>query len=115
MNESTLLKLSFVFSILGILIILFISETSSIELYKISDITNENLDKNVKIIGTIRNIIDTPEILITNIEDDSGTITIAIFKEENLVLEKHWQIEVIGKVTEYKDQLEIIADQVKVI
>ncbi len=116
MNENILLKLSLVFSILGILIILFISETSSIDLIKISEITKENLDEKVRIQGIIKTTADTPELLIINIEDETGTIIIILFKNsEEIILKENQKVEVVGKVMEYKDQLEISVDQIKVI
>ena len=116
MNENILLKLSLVFSILGILIILFISETSSIDLIKISEITKENLDEKVRIQGIIKTTEDTPELLIINIEDETGTIIIILFKNsEEIILKENQKVEVVGKVMEYKDQLEISVDQIKVI
>ncbi|MBT3691207.1 hypothetical protein HOG16_03130 [Candidatus Woesearchaeota archaeon] len=115
MNENTLLKCSLLFSILGILAILFISETSSIELSKISDLTKESIEEKVRIIGEIKTIGDSPGLIILNLEDDTGTITVMLFKnEEEIPLEKNQRVEVIGTITEYKDQLEIIADQIKV-
>ena len=116
MNENTLLKLSLIFSILGILIVLFISETVPVKLYEISEITEEKIDETVRIQGTVKRTSDTPEILIINLEDETGTITIILFKnDEEISLEKNQRVEIIGNVTEYKDQLEIVADQIKVI
>ncbi len=116
MDENTLLKCSLLFCILGILAILFISETSSISLSKVSDITKENLEEKVRVEGYIKTIGDSPGLIILNLEDDNGTITVMLFKnEEEIALEKNQKVEIIGVLTEYKGQLEIIADQIKVI
>jgi RecJ-like exonuclease len=114
MNEKTLLKISLIFSILGILLILFISENTSIDLSNISEITKENIDEKVRIQGIVTNIVETESLTILNVKDNTGKITIIIF-EIGIGLQKDQRVEIIGSVTDYEDQLEIMADQIKKI
>lgn len=115
MDENTLLKFSLLFSILGILTILFISETVSIDLSKISDITQENIDEKVRLQGTITAVGESPGLLILTLEDETGKITVMIFKDNDTIIEKNLHVEIIGIVSEYKNNVEIIADEIKVV
>jgi DNA/RNA endonuclease YhcR with UshA esterase domain len=114
MDENKLLKISLVFSLLGILVILYISETVSPPLTKIVDITKEKIDEKVKIQGVLISIINTKTISILNIEDHTGKINVILF-ENKTNLQKNQKVEVLGTITEYKDHIEIIADQIKTI
>ena len=114
MDENKLLKIALIFTLLGILLILFLSESMSIPLTKISDISKDNLDEKVKIRGTLTRVTETGNITILNIKDTTGEITILLF-DENPNLEKNQEAEILGTITEYEDQLEIIADQIKTI
>ena len=52
---------------------------------------------------------------ILNVRDNTGEITTIIFKEEKINLSKNDLIEVEGKVSKYKDKIEIIADLIILI
>ena len=114
MKDETLLKISFCCSLLGILIILFITENLEIPESNIANITKEDLDKTVSVSGKIGYITETPGLLIINLQDKTGNITAIVFKEENITLEKNQIITIEGRVIEYKDQLEIQADLLKI-
>ena len=89
MDEKFLLKLSLIFSLLGILLILFISENSSLSTSKISDISNKQLDTNVKIKGTIGHITELENLVLFTLEDKTGKINIILFTDNvgpNLIM-----------------------------
>jgi len=116
MDENFLLKISLIFSLLGILAILYISETTTIDLSEISQLTKGDLDKKVRVNGIINSIGESPGLIIVNIEDENSKITIIAFKENsNTTLEKNQNVEVLGTLTEYNGELEIIADTIKAI
>ena len=112
MKETTLLKLSVIVSIIGIFSLLIIAETTSLEITKISEINKKDLETKVKIQGKILSIRETPGLYILTITDNTATIPIIVFKEDELELEKNKQFVVIGKLTEYKNELEIIAERI---
>ena len=113
MDEKFLLKLSLAFSLLGILLILFISENTDLPISKISDITNKQIDTTIKIKGTIEHLTELENLILFSLKDKTGKINIILFTDETLNLKQNQKIELIGKVIEYKNTIEIMADQIK--
>ena len=113
MQEKALLKIAMVCSLIGIFIILVIVERLEISESNISSINKNDLDEKVKIKGYINFVRETPGLLILNIQDDTGNITAIVFKEDNMNLNKGDLIEIYGLVKEYKGNLEIEADSIK--
>ena len=72
----------------------------------------ENLDDFVKVKGNIESFYETPGLYLINIVDDSGIITVVVFKEDEINLIEVEFIEVMGSVVEYGDEIEIIAKEI---
>ncbi len=115
MEEKNLLKIALISSLFGVLLILFISEKTDLSMSNIANITNSSIDQKVKIKGYITSLAETPGLYILNVRDNTGEITTIIFKEEKINLSKNDLIEVEGKVSKYKDKIEIIADLIILI
>lgn len=113
MEEKTLLKLSLIVSLIGLLILIIILENIEIKEYHIKDLTKKDLEKEVKIKGTITRVTETPGLYIFNLKDKTGEIAGVIFKEEPLNITTNQKVEVLGKIKEYKDKLEIEVEQLK--
>jgi len=113
MKESTLLKLSLASSLIGILILLFIVQSTELPITEIKDIDKSKIDTIIKVKGTIQSISETPGLYIINLKDKTGEITAIIFKEEEIQFYKNQELEIKGQITVYKDKLEIIAKQIK--
>ena len=114
MQAKTLLKLSLIISVIGIFTLLLIIEKIEIKNSDISNISNYSLDQKVKVKGFISSVKNLPGILILTLRDNSGEITVIVFKEEEIELKKDMLIEVEGTLKEYKGKLEIEADKIKV-
>lgn len=112
MNEKNLFKISLLCSLIGILIILIISERLETPAIKISEINSELLEKQVKISGNITNILQYPGIFIISVKDSTGEIKVVTF-EENIQLEKGLAVEIEGIIKKYKGSLEIEAKQIR--
>lgn len=108
-------KIAAIIAIIGIFIILMIGETAEIPKLQIKDINQDLLNKEIKVIATTTKIKNTPNVLIADIQDSTGEITMVAYKEEKIYLEKQEKIEVIGKVIDYKGRLEIQALQIRLI
>lgn len=113
MKEENLLKISLICAIFGILIILFVSENTSLENSNISNLTKDQIETKVAVLGIVEYVTETPGLLILRIKDNTGNITIIAFKEDNITIEKGQLIYVEGKLVEYKNELEIQADLIK--
>ena len=105
MIEKNLLKTALVCAIIGILIILSISENIEIKKSNIINITRENIEENVKIIGKISSLTETDELIIMNVEDETGKITVITFKNQDLNLTENQIVEIEGEVIDYKGKI----------
>lgn len=110
MKDKTLLKFSLVWSIVGIILLLFIAEYSEPSKINIID-SEDNLGKTVKINGKVLSFVSKPTVTFIEIEDYSGKIVVVSF--DKLERPKCSNLEVSGKVKLYKGNLEIIADSIK--
>lgn len=114
MQDPNLFKVSLIIASIGTFLILLLSEYSEVELTNIQDLNKEQLETRVRVEGIILSIRETPGLYLLKIKDSSGTIPLVIFKEDPLMLERGAQIEVIGKLTEYKNEFEIIVERIKI-
>ena len=115
MKESTLLKLSIVFSLLGTIVLFYISSSISIEETTVNKITSGSSGEYVLVKGAIASISDKESIMIIDIEKNEK-IPVVLFKNDlnNMIeLKKGDFVEVRGKTEEYKGRIEIIADEIR--
>lgn len=113
MKESTLLKVSLACSLVGILIIIILSEKMAVPELDIGSISDSLVDKQVKIKGEIIGIRENPGIVILNIKDRSGSIKTVAFKEDGLNLNRGNLVEVTGKVKKFEEEVELEADFIR--
>jgi DNA/RNA endonuclease YhcR with UshA esterase domain len=106
-----LLPLCLGISLIGIIILLFISTTQPSQI-NIEQINSKLLNKKVQVQGSIFNIrsFEDSNFQIISIKDGTGKIDITTNKILNL--ENNQKIIVIGKITTYKEFLQIQADKI---
>lgn len=116
MQEKTLLILSLVGSLLGIFILFFISNNLELDKSSIDKITFSDVDKNVKVMGNVEEIFENEKVMILEI-NQLQKMKVVIFKDNNesIDIKKNDYIEVIGKVEEYENELEIIGKRVRIV
>jgi len=112
MEEKNLLKVALICSIIGIFIIFIFANRLEPSLVNISDVSASLLDQSVKIQGAVDSIRITPSVIILSVKDDSGSIKVVAFSQDNSELVKGQLVEILGDVTEYKGILEIEAKKV---
>lgn len=110
MQEITLLKISLISSIIGTIILIILSSTLEPKLIKIKNIKDLDLYKKIKIQGNITSIKNYNDFNILEINDNSGKINIIANGKLNLT--KNQAITVTGKITEYKDELQLQAEKI---
>lgn len=114
MKETTLLKTALVCSLLGLVVLYFISAKIDIKDYRPSQL-NENVGDDVKLIGTISKISQNNNVAFLEI-DYRSPVTVVLFTDDiNLSLKADDKIEVIGEVQEYRGKSEIIAQKIRVV
>lgn len=110
MKDSTLFKGAFIWSIVGLFILLIIAEYS--EPTKINILSSaENLGRTVIISGEITSFASKPTVTFIEVKDTSGEILVVSFSKLKRPICS--TIQVTGKVELYKGTLEIIADEIK--
>ncbi len=115
MNEKNLLKVALICSIIGIFIIFIFADRLEPSLMNISDISDSMIDQSVKIQGEIVSVKSTPSVLIFDVKDDSGSIKIIAFDDEDSEFSNGQLIEVLGDVKDYKGMLEIEAKKINFV
>lgn len=113
--EKNLLRTALVCSIIGIFIILSISENIEIKNLNIAEITKEKLEETVKITGEIISKTDTEDLIIMNVKDSTGEMTVITFKSDDIKLEKNQLVEIQGEVIDYKGKIEIEASRIIIL
>ncbi|MEW6063485.1 MAG: OB-fold nucleic acid binding domain-containing protein [Nanoarchaeota archaeon] len=115
MKESKLLKIAIIGSLIGIIILSYISEKSSLNNSNIREITDKTINEKVKIKGYITSLAESSGLYIITVKDDTGSIRVVVFKEEKINISKSDLIEVEGKITKYKEETEVVADIIRLI
>ena len=113
MRENTLLKISLICSLLGLVALYFISAKIDIKDYKPS-VLNKNVGDDVKLEGQVMKITDNGDVIFVELSQQNP-VNIVMFTNDNVQLRKGDDIEVIGKVQEYNGKNEIIAQKIRVI
>ena len=112
MKTESLLKISFIMMFIGLFAIVFLSDYIEPSLMKIQDMNEFMLDEWVKINGTIIDVQNISATLILTLEDDTASIKVIEYNAKNLEFSEGMTAEVLGKVTEYKGELEISASKI---
>jgi len=115
MKNQTLLKISLIISILGIIILLFLLNIIKPTQIKIKNLDDNYLNQKVELKGIIQGIKTYKEsnFQIITINDSTGKIDITLDNPINIT--KNKSVTVIGKVTEYKNNLQIQADKIELL
>lgn len=114
MNEKRLLKVCLITSVLGIFLLLAVAEFSQPKYYQINGITEKQIDTQIKIEGTITKSKDLPGLFLLDLKDNTSKMIVVAFKDFQINLTKGENISVTGKVAEYNNVLEIIADEITI-
>ncbi|MDD5177657.1 MAG: OB-fold nucleic acid binding domain-containing protein [Candidatus Nanoarchaeia archaeon] len=112
LDESKIIKLSLVCSILGLFLLLIISESISLRNSDISSINSSKLENKIKVKGVIKRVTNKDTVSIINLEDLTGNITVVAFQPKYKFL-KQETIEVEGIVKDNYDQIQLEALKIK--
>jgi len=109
------LKISLLLSLTGILLLLLLSNFLEPKLINISEINDNSINQKTKIQGSIISIRSYKEsnFQVISVKDKTGKIDITTNKILNL--KNNQTITIIGKVTEYKQALQVQADKIFLI
>ena len=107
MDDKTLIQISIVFSIIGIIALYFFSSSVVVDNYEISQMEDSSA---VKVQGTINKVTHKKGITIIELEQTS-VVEVVIY--DNLFFKKNTTLEVIGKVDTYQGKKQVVAEKIK--
>lgn len=125
MNEKNLRDVAIICSLVGLIILFFISQNLDMERTNIGEISVDELGRVVKICGFAKDkFISKKENIFFNLKDETGEIKVVIFKNTAKSIKKKFEMNlyeldeidefcVIGEVNEYKREIEVIGKRVE--
>jgi aspartyl/asparaginyl-tRNA synthetase len=113
MKESTLLKLALTASVLGLILLHIISTQIDVKDYRPAKL-NSNVGEDIRLSGVIKKISDKDGVIFIDVEH-KNKVTVVLFTDDAVNLNKGDNVEVIGEVQDYKGENEIIAKRIAAI
>ena len=110
MKETTLLKISLLCSILGLLALYIASSSIDVKDYR-NGVTK--VDEDVRLAGTIEKITKKDNVAFIKLRQDSRMDVVA-FLNGDMKLGEGDKVEVTGRVQEYNGKEEIVAQKIRV-
>ena len=111
MKDNTFIKLALLWSLIGIFILMLTAVYTEPETVNVVDL-EENLGKTVIVKGVVDHTTYKEKVAFIDLEDNSGKITVVVFDDLPKKVYKKDEISVRGEVEVYKDELEIIAQEI---
>lgn len=112
MKENTLLKVAMICSIIGLVVLYFVSARMELKEYRPS--LSKNIGDDVKLKGTVAKITDKGEVIFIEVIHQNN-LNAVLFTDREIPLKEGDSVEITGTVQEYNGKEEIIADEIKVI
>lgn len=110
MKEKTLLRISIICALVGIFVLYLISDNIVLNESSISNIKNEEIGKDVKIKGVVKDVFNGESLSIITITQPDE---MKIIFYDNVSVSKGDYIEVIGEVDEYNNEREVIGNRMR--
>lgn len=111
MEEKTLVKVSLIVGLLGVLLLHFIS--SGMELKAVNGLEEFEEEEEVKIAGVVGKAVEKDEVVFLDILNEKiEKVDVVLFKDKNISLSEGDYVEISGTVEEYKGEKEVIGNKV---
>ena len=114
MKETTLLKIALACSLVGLVLLYFISIKIEVKNYN-PNILNKNIGDDVRLEGAVAKVTDRGNVIFIEVNQQSPVTVVLFTDENNLKLNNGDNVEIIGKVQEYNGKNEIIAQKIRII
>ena len=111
MQIERLTKIAIIMTIVSLITLYSISTNRNLEEKQINKINNEDIESQLTINGKINRITELEDVYFLELQQISK-ITIVVFKDEKINIEKDDYVEIEGKVDEYNNNLQIIANKI---
>ncbi|MBI2545768.1 hypothetical protein HYV81_01165 [Candidatus Woesearchaeota archaeon] len=112
MRESLLLKVALATSLIGLMLLYFFAERIELDESTISKIDRTDIGNFVKVQGKVTKVYDNKDYTVLQIQQPE-TISVIFFS--NATINEQDNVEIIGRVSEFKGKQQIVADRIRVI
>jgi len=112
MQEKTLLKIAIISALAGIFLLYLVSDNITIDESSIGNIENEEIGRDVKVMGVVEDVFNGEKISIITISQPSD---MKVILYDNVSISEGDYIEVIGEIDEYNGEMEVIGNRVRVV
>lgn len=112
MEEKILLRISLFSSLSGLFVLFIILNFFTIGEKEISEISAEKEGNSVKIRGFVESVKNENGFAIIKVAEIKS-VSALIFTSENISLEKNEEVEIIGKIREYKGKNEVVVERIR--
>ena len=114
MNNKTILIISSIITLIGIISLLIIMQTIQPIKTKINQLDDSKINQKIQLEVQILSIKTYPTFQILRVNDSTGKIDV-ILDKNNILLTQNQKISIIGKINEYKTNLQIQAEKINLI
>ena len=121
MKDEMLMKLSLIISIIGVIaLFIFVQFTEPIKV-SVSRIDDSMLGQNIEVTGQIESFSAKDGNIFFILNDNTGKIKVVMFERDArrtdgaYILAEQSNVSVIGKISLYKSEFEVIASTIKVL
>jgi aspartyl/asparaginyl-tRNA synthetase len=114
MKDNTFLKISLAWSLIGLFALLLLAYFSQPQTIKISDM-EQNVGKSVVLFGTVESASYKDKASFIEISDETGNTTAVLFENPTNKTKAGDRIGVKGKVQFYKNNFELVADEIRCV
>ena len=114
MKEQTLLRWALISTIIGLVVLFFISLNSKVDEIPLAKLEDIEFGRDVKIVGAISRVNSLGKISFVEIVHPKS-VDVVVFTEENMVLRIGDFVEIVGELREFRGEQEIIADKVSLL
>lgn len=111
MKDSTLLRISLTTTIIGLISLFIILQTVELEETSFDSLNDKDEDEIVKIKGVIEKVTNKAELTIITL---SQKVLLKGVIFENITLSKGLEVEVIGRVSNYNGEKEILIEKISI-
>ena len=115
MDDKTLLRTALIGTIVGVVLLYFISSQLSVGEQVIAQLDELPEGKEVKVTGVVLRVNDAEKVMFLNIaEEKIEDVTVVLFKSGKVDVKEGDVVTVVGSLEEYEGKKEIIGNRVGV-
>ena len=111
MQESTLTKIAIITSLVGILMLFFVTDFVDLDSANIDQLDDDAFGDTVKISGLVTKATNREKVIFLEVAQPD-TIDVVLFKDHDVDIPNGSYVEVEGTLEEYNNEQEIIANKI---